>query len=229
MNIHVAGENALIVYFAESVSAEVSANIEHMCYQLKPYLGKELIDLVPSYASVLVLFDPLKTDHLQVRKWIRYAQGAHFEESTTKAKNIVRLPVYYAGPDLHSVAQQHNLSAQDVIDIHTQKDYDVYAIGFAPGFAYLGQLDSKIKTPRLATPRKKVPKGAVAIADLQTAVYPKQSPGGWNLIGYCPMAMFDTNKQPPMPMQSGDKVQFYAIDENTFLDMGGELPQGEVV
>lgn len=228
MNIHVAGESALIAYVGEQVSAEVTQKIQHLCQQLRPYIGRELIDLVPSYASVLVIFDPLKTDHLQVRKWIRFASESHFDSGNDDQRRLVRLPVYYAGPDLHRVAQHKTLSIDDVVERHTAQSYQVYAIGFAPGFAYLGELDESLAMSRLDTPRKKVPKGAVAIADRQTAVYPKQSPGGWNLIGYCPTPMFDANKQPPMPVQSGDLVQFYAIDEQTFVDMGGELPKGEI-
>jgi len=104
--------------------------------------------------------------------------------------------------------------------------YRVYAIGFAPGFAYLGEVDARIAAPRLATPRKKVPKGAVAIADRQTAVYPAVSPGGWNLIGLCPVDMFNPNAKPTMPVQVGDKVQFKSIEREEFLSLGGQLING---
>ncbi|EAT12406.1 5-oxoprolinase subunit PxpB [Bermanella marisrubri] len=228
MNIHVAGENALIVYVGDQVSPEVTQNILHLCQQLRPYVGRELIDLVPSYASVLVIFDPLKIDHLAVRKWIRFAYESHFNSHSDDQRRLVRLPVYYAGPDLQRVAEHKSLSSDEVVERHSSQSYQVYAIGFAPGFAYLGELDESLVMPRLDTPRKRVPKGAVAIADRQTAVYPKQSPGGWNLIGYCPIPMFEPEEQPPMPVQSGDLVQFYAIDEQTFFDMGGELPKGEI-
>ena len=225
MNIHIAGENSLIVYLGDSVSQSVTSAIHHLCSQLNPYLGNELVDLIPSYASVLVVFDPMMTDHLQVRKWIRYAGERHFHNVETDQKNIVRLPVFYAGVDLPRIAQQSNLSLQATIQLHTQNHYQVYAIGFAPGFAYLGEVDEKIATPRLSTPRKRVPKGAVAIADKQTAVYPSDSPGGWNILGFCPVNMFDANKQPSMPVSSGDHVEFYAIDETAFIGMGGELPE----
>ena len=99
----------------------------------------------------------------------------------------------------------------------------MYAVGFAPGFAYLGEVDERIAASRLATPRQQVPRGSVAIADRQTAVYPAQSPGGWNLIGVCPQRMFDPNLIPSMPVQVGDRVRFDAIDKQTFLALGGEL------
>lgn len=231
MKIHVAGENALIVYLGEKpgevVNESTTAAIHHLCSQLKPYLGNELVDLIPSYASVLVVFDPLQTDHLQVRKWIRYAGERHFHNVESDQRNVVRLPVYYVGADLPRIAEQSSISIDDAIQLHTQNHYQVYAIGFAPGFAYLGEVDEKIATPRLSTPRKKVPKGAVAIADKQTAVYPNESPGGWNILGFCPVNMFDADKQPTMPVASGDHVEFYSIDKATFLEMGGTLPHEE--
>jgi KipI family sensor histidine kinase inhibitor len=99
----------------------------------------------------------------------------------------------------------------------------VYAIGFAPGFAYLGEVDKRIAAARLATPRQKVPRGAVGIADRQTAVYPAVSPGGWNLIGLCPQRMFDPVARPTMPVAVGDRVKFDAISRDEFLALGGEL------
>ena len=98
-----------------------------------------------------------------------------------------------------------------------------YAIGFAPGFAYLGQVNERLATSRLATPRAKVPRGAVGIADQQTAVYPSESPGGWNLIGRCPVRMFDPNALDALKVSVGDRVRFEPIDRETFLGLGGEL------
>lgn len=224
MRIHVAGENALMVYFADTVSDATSAQIQHTAQGLAQHLGDVLIDLVPSYASMLVLFDPLKTDHIHVRKLIRGAASHPQVEQDSQQENIVRLPVYYGSetsPDLAHIAQNAGLSVEQVIEIHQQTLYRVYAIGFAPGFAYLGETDARIAAPRLATPRKKVPKGAVAIADRQTAVYPAPSPGGWNLIGCCPTPMFDPKGTPAMPVQAGDAVQFYAIDKDEFFALGG--------
>jgi KipI family sensor histidine kinase inhibitor len=226
MNIHVAGENALIVYFADKVSDETSLHIQQTASALTQYMGNELIDLVPSYASMLVVFDVVKTDHLHVRKLIRDAAQQNQTLQTNQQENIVRLPVYYGpqtSPDLAKIAQHAGLTTQQVIDIHQQTIYRVYAIGFAPGFAYLGETDERIAMARLATPRKKVPKGAVAIADRQTAVYPSVSPGGWNLIGCCPTPMFNAKASPTMPVKAGDAVQFYAIDESAFKSLGGSF------
>jgi KipI family sensor histidine kinase inhibitor len=142
------------------------------------------------------------------------------------AGELVTLPVYYgleSGPELELIAERGGISVDDVIAIHQQQEYRVYAIGFAPGFAYLGEVDERIAAPRLATPRQKVPRGAVAIADRQTAVYPAVSPGGWNLIGLCPTRMFDPLSNPSMPVKVGDRIRFSAIDRDEFLAQGGEL------
>jgi KipI family sensor histidine kinase inhibitor len=226
MKIQVASENSLIVYFADSVSQQVSEDIFHVSTFLKAYVGYELIDLVPSYASILVVFNPLITDHLHIRKLIRAAYQSDKVTLSQQTKAQI-LPVYYSeesGPDLAQLANNAGLSIQQVIDIHQAVEYRVYAIGFAPGFAYLGEVDPRIAASRLATPRKKVPKGAVAIADRQTAVYPAESPGGWNLIGLCPIGMFNPDAKEIMPVSVGDKVTFSAISKQQFLELGGQLP-----
>jgi KipI family sensor histidine kinase inhibitor len=184
-----------------------------------------LVDLVPSYASLLVIYDINICDHFEAMKRLKLALSDLNTVDTTSGE-LITLPVYYSiesGPDLSVIADQANLSIEQVIDIHQQGEYRVYAIGFAPGFAYLGEVDPRIAAPRLTTPRLKVPRGAVAIADRQTAVYPAPSPGGWNLIGLCPTRMFDPDKTPTMPVQVGDRVQFKAICYDEFILLGGEL------
>ena len=225
MRIETAGQDALIVYFADQTSAEVSAQIQHAVTNIRDQMGDAIIDLVPSYASLLVIYDLDNCDPFAARSRLKLALNI-LEGGDSQAGNLVTLPTYYSlesGPDLEVIAERGKISVNDVIEIHQQQEYRVYAIGFAPGFAYLGEVDERIAAPRLATPRQKVPRGAVAIADRQTAVYPAQSPGGWNLIGLCPTRMFDPEKQPSMPVQVGDRVQFKAIGRDEFLSLGGEL------
>ncbi len=241
ITIQIAGENALIIYFAEQASAEISAKVQQAEQLIRHYMAEDIIDLVASYASIMVMFNMLDNDHHQIRSKLRalmhkcsdkgsnnstYNNGSAQE---LKAK-LVELPVYYAqesGPDLTVIAKQANLSVAEVITIHQAQEYLVYAIGFAPGFAYLGEVDERIAAPRLSSPRLKVPKGAVAIADRQTAVYPNVSPGGWNIIGLCPIDMFDANTIDTMPVQVGDKVKFTAISKAEFIALGGILPTEE--
>jgi KipI family sensor histidine kinase inhibitor len=167
----------------------------------------------------------MQTDHLQVAHRVREVL-ARLEAGATESGRTVVLPVYYApesGEDLENLAAGAGLSTEEVIAIHSDTEYRVYAIGFAPGFAYLGQVDERIAAPRLATPRQRVPRGAVAIADRQTAVYPAVSPGGWNLIGRCPLRMFDPDAQPSMPVTVGDRVRFEPVSRARFLELGGSL------
>lgn len=225
MKIEIAGQNALIVYFAEQTSPEVAAQIQAAVASVQAAMQDILIDLVPSYASLLVIFDIDRTDYFEVRQRLRAAL-ANLDAADDAGGELVTLPVYYSeesGPDLERIAELGKISVEEVIEIHQQQEYRVYAIGFAPGFAYLGEVDVRIAAPRMSTPRQKVPRGAVAIADRQTAVYPAESPGGWNLIGLCPTRMFDPAREPSMPVKAGDRVRFEAIDRDAFLAQGGEL------
>jgi KipI family sensor histidine kinase inhibitor len=225
MKVEIAGHDAFIVYFADKASAEVSAQIQTAVVNLREQMAELLVDLVPSYASLLVIYDVNICDHFEAKRQLAKALS-NLDAGLATSGELVTLPVYYStesGPDLSLIAEQANLSTEQVIDIHQQGEYRVYAIGFAPGFAYLGEVDQRIAAPRLATPRLKVPRGAVAIADRQTAVYPAPSPGGWNLIGLCPTRMFDPDQSPTMPVQVGDRVKFKAIERDEFISLGGEL------
>jgi len=224
MLIHTAGENALIIYLGDGPGADVAARVRALSNAIPAALGDHLVDLIPSYASLLVVYDALTTDHMHVRQCLR---GLSLDDSGDDSEGrCIALPVYYSeesGADLAAVADRAGLSVREVIDLHSGREYRVYAIGFAPGFAYLGELDERLKTPRLKTPRQRVPRGAVAIADRQTAVYPAVSPGGWNLIGSCPRRMFDPDQDPSMPVAVGDRVRFCPISRDEFLRAGGSL------
>ena len=234
-NIHleIAGENALMLYFSDPeatsscVTEKISSNVHQAAQLIRQNLAVEIIDLIPSYASILVMFNLLEVDHHHLRNKLKnlLKQCGH---GNSKQGKLIELPVYYSlesGMDLARIAKQAKLDVEAVITLHQAQEYYVYAIGFAPGFAYLGDVSDKIATPRLVTPRMKVPKGAVAIADKQTAVYPSESPGGWNIIGLCPVDMFDVNAQPSMPIQVGDNVKFHAISKDEFITLGGKVEQ----
>ena len=215
----------MMLYLGEETSPEVSARVQAAALAVEASLGEDLVDLVPSYASLLIVYNPMTTDHLAVAHRVHQCLDALQSAEASEGDTVV-LPVYYhpeSGEDLETLAAQASLTVDEVIDLHSSTEYRVYAIGFAPGFAYLGQVDERIAAPRLATPRQKVPRGAVAIADRQTAVYPAQSPGGWNLIGRCPQRMFDPDANPTMPVSVGDRVRFEPIDRARFIALGGEL------
>ncbi|MAN54360.1 MAG: 5-oxoprolinase subunit PxpB [Pseudomonadales bacterium] len=223
ISINDASENSIIVYFGSETSDSISNQINAFCIHMKTNYQTYIIDLISSYASVLLIFDVPNISHSEIKRIVR-ASLAKLEKSSKKSgvseeKQVITLPVLYGGengPDLSTIAKNAGISEREVISIHESKPYLVYAIGFAPGFAYLGEVDPKIATPRLETPRQTVPKGAVAIADRQTAVYPAESPGGWNIIGICPIPMFNSLSPPYMPVSVGDTVKFESIDENQF-------------
>ncbi|MCB1703796.1 MAG: 5-oxoprolinase subunit PxpB [Halioglobus sp.] len=224
--LRVVGENALMLYLGDSADAVTLARVQAATDAIEQALGAELVDLVPSYASVLILYDPLRSDHSSIARRVRACLATLQAQPLAGGRTVV-LPVYYAsesGADLEALAARAQLSVEEVIALHTATEYRVYAIGFAPGFAYLGEVDARIAAPRLPSPRARVPQGSVAIADRQTAVYPSPSPGGWNLIGCCPVPMFTPEHQPAMPVAVGDLVRFEAIGRADFLALGGTLP-----
>ncbi|RVU37563.1 5-oxoprolinase subunit PxpB [Rheinheimera riviphila] len=237
--IRQAGENALLIYLAPVADPQVLAQVQWLSQQLRQQLGSLLQEIIPSYNSVLLVYDFLRLDQSQLELCLadllaqlpelalRSKQGVSSSKSAADSSGkLIELPCYYSaetGPDLAAVAAQHHLSVNQLIKIHSEQQYQVYAIGFAPGFAYLGWVDERIATVRLTTLRLKVPAGSVAIADRQTAVYPAASPGGWNLLGNCPIPLFDLQKDPPMALSTGDAVRFVPIERAEYLRLGGQL------
>ena len=219
-----AGENALILYLGADIDPGINTWIQVATIAIEGALADDLVDLVPAYASLLVIYRP-GLSMPDVARRIRTALPVR-PESEAATDRTLTLPVYYApeaGADIEHLAERAGLSVDDVIEYHAATEYRVYAIGFAPGFAYLGQVDTRIAAPRLATPRSRVPRGSVAIADRQTAVYPAPSPGGWNLIGRCPVPLFDSAASPHMPVAVGDRVCFEPVSRARYLELGGEL------
>ncbi len=227
MNIEfrVASESSVILYFGSTIDPLIAKEVQKAYKALKKAKIEGFFEIIPSYASLLVSFDVLRYAFdevcVQIENIISHAD--HVDEAV---QSIVSIPVYYGldvGLDLEMLAEEKNLQVQEVIDLHVKELYSVYAIGFAPGFAYMGQIDERLATSRLANPRKSVPKGSVAIADRQTAIYPLQSPGGWKILGRTPKAMFDVRYDGLSLLHVGDKVRFEPISKEQFLMLGGEL------
>lgn len=225
VRITIASENALMIRFGNESGAATSARIQAAATLLRTSLGGVLTELVPGFTTLLVIYEPLSTEPLLLRRRIANLL-AQLEGTPPATGKLLELPVYYnpeTGPDLERIARHSGLTIEEVIHCHSSRDYRVLAIGFAPGFAYLSELDERLALPRLASPRLKVPRGAVAIANRQTAVYPQSMPGGWNLIGLCPTQLFKPTAKSPLPFSVGDRVRFVPIDRKAFLDQGGEL------
>jgi inhibitor of KinA len=168
----------------------------------------------------MVTFDVCQVDHAEVEATLRRCQERAADLRTPKARTV-EIPVCYGGehgPDLAEVAKGCGLSTSEVVKLHVSRTYHAYFLGFAPGFAYLGELPEEIATPRLETPRKKVPAGSVGIAGRQTAVYPFATPGGWNLIGRTPLTLFRSDRKKMSLVEIGDQVQFRSITREEFSE-----------
>ncbi|GAB2705720.1 5-oxoprolinase subunit PxpB [Aliiglaciecola aliphaticivorans] len=227
VTINVASENALIVYFDGLTLNEKNQQVSMFVHLLQQTDIPWVQEVIPAYHSVLISFDIFLTDFFAVKarilelvKTLQNDNGVNAGTSLTP--NIVEIPVCYGLPednDLQRIAKHNNMPVHEVIQLHQQLSYRVYCLGFAPGFAFLGETHDNIATPRLTAPRKKVPKGAVAIADRQTAIYPNESPGGWNIVGVCPLELFAPKRTSPSPFKVGDTVRFKQISEDKYYQM----------
>ena len=209
-----AGDSALVVEFEERIDPAVNAKTIACAEAIQAAAIAGVRDVVPTYRSVAVYFDPLRTDTDALLE--RIAHDAETSVPAARAAQApIRIPVCYGGdlgPDLPQVAAFANLPEDEVIRLHGSATYRVFMLGFVPGFAYLGLVDQRIAMPRHATPRVRVPLGSVGIAGVQTGIYPAETPGGWQLIGRTPVRPFDPSRAEPFLMKAGDAVEFYAID-----------------
>ncbi|KIQ15634.1 allophanate hydrolase [Pseudomonas simiae] len=192
--------------------------------RLRSDFGAALVDLVPSYTTLMVHYDLTALSPAQARELIDLALTDLQPQAQGSGQCHV-LPVWYdlsVGPELTLLSQRSGLSVDEVIRRHSAHEYQVFALGFAPGFAFMGLVDERLAAPRLNTPRKRVAAGSVGIAERQTAAYPVVSPGGWNLIGRTPARLFDREREGYSLMQPGDTVRFEPVDHAQFITLGGD-------
>lgn len=193
--------------------------------------GEALVDLVPSYTTLLVLFDPLALTPGEARARLQallagLSSDEQAPDERAEAGELHELPTWYdpsVGPDLPRVARHADMSVEEVVARHAGRDYRVFALGFAPGFAFMGLLDERLEVPRLDTPRQRVPVNSVAIAGRQTAAYPAVTPGGWNLLGRTAARLFDRDREGFSLLRVGDRVRFVSVDRATFESLGGDV------
>ena len=208
------GATALLITLAEQPDDTLPLRIARLAGRLRAELGPALTDCVPGWTTLLLHYDLLRIDHLQLAERLTPLLDAWLAAPVVSdAGRLHEIPVWYAGEDLAEVARGCRLSVGQVIELHSATEYRVGAIGFAPGFAYLGELHERLALPRRATPRTLVPAGSLAIAERQTAIYPQASPGGWHLLGLSPSPLFDAARTPPCPLALGDRVRFLPIDQ----------------
>jgi len=207
------GDRALLVELGDEISPAVNQSVQELFTGLDLQTLRGVVELVPGYSSLMVVCDPLVVSpadlELQIKIICRNLDRSQLPEPKT-----VKIPVVYGGdygPDLIEVAEYHHMSPADVIGHHTRPTYRVYMIGFTPGYPYLGELPDAIATPRRKTPRTNVPRGSVGIAQRQTGIYSVASPGGWQIIGWTPVPLFDPGSNPPSLLVMGDRVEFFPI------------------
>ncbi len=225
-NIVSAGENSLLIYFGDKIDASLPEKIGIFANQLKNTLSDVVIDLIPSYTSLHVSYDLNKITEQDLRTKIEQCLTQENSRTIAVESQTTHIPVYYGtevGLDLERLLAEKNLDLKTFIEIHTAPAYLIYAIGFSPAFAYLGEIDERIQAPRLATPRIKIPAGSVGIAERQTAVYPTDSSGGWNIVGRTLLDLSLNSPENIDKFRVGDKVKFYEITRDEYLKNGGKL------
>ncbi len=223
------GDTAVIVNFSNVISEDVNKKVLRLFHYFKLISLPGVKDIVPAYSSLIIHYDlfalnqktvsnqtSFQTFSDQVKKLIE----ENFETITLSSRKI-KIPVCYTekfGFDLNEISIQKKISIPEIIRLHTAKKYRIYMIGFLPGFAYMGEVDTRIVMPRKQQPRSIVEAGSVGIAGKQTGIYPLNSPGGWQIIGKTPVKLFDKEKDDPVLLQPGDEIKFYSITEDEFAN-----------
>jgi KipI family sensor histidine kinase inhibitor len=217
MIIRECGDAMLLVELAAVIDPVVNERAIALAAGLRGRQLRGVRDVVPGYCTVGVHFDPLQTDLPALEHAIADEASAVSVIETLPARSPIEIDVHYGGddgPDLEAVAAHAGCTPAEVIARHAARVYRVYMLGFVPGFAYMGRVDTSIAAPRHRVPRERVPAGSVGIAGEQTGVYPVASPGGWQLIGRTARLMFDPNRTPPSLLAPGDLVRFVPIADH---------------
>ena len=222
------GDSALLVVAGNSVSPQINSQVRGLITEIQEKDWPGIREMVPSYSSLVIHFNPLvlSVSAIESLIWDVWDLAAAVEERSGK---IISIPTLYGGnfgPDIEEVSELTGFSTEEVIEKHSGVNYLVYALGFSPGFPYLGGLDESLKCARLSSPRLNVPAGSVAIADLQTGIYPVASPGGWRIIGRTPIKIFDHLRNSPSIIDPGDFIKFEPLDdEKMYRDIENQVTE----
>ena len=216
MELHPVGVSGILAVLGDAISEETGARVAALSAAVRDAHLSGVTEMIPAYASLLIKYDPFLTDYAALCDRLR-ALEKRLSVSAVQTGKIVEIPVCYGGvygEDLPFVAKHAGLSEKEVVALHSAQPYRIYMLGFLPGFPYLGGLNERLHTPRLSTPRTKIPAGSVGIGGKQTGIYPMESPGGWQLIGRTPLTLFAPGE--PLPYAAGDRIRFVPIDEDEF-------------
>lgn len=222
------GDSAFIIKAGDEISWEINATVRKLLVRLEKEKISGITDFIPSYNELMVCYDPSLLDYKELLEIFR-SSAADLGTMELPEADVIHVPVLYGGeygPDLHYVAELNDLTADEVIAVHSSVTCLVYMLGFTPGFCYLGGMDRRIATPRRETPRLKIPAGSVGIAGDQTGIYPLESPGGWQLIGRTPLRLFSPDKKPEFLFKAGDYIRFCPVDMDEYNRILGEVSAG---
>jgi KipI family sensor histidine kinase inhibitor len=216
--LRVVGDRGVLVEYGDGISPEINHRVRVVALALDQEKPAGIIEVIPTYRSMLIVYDPTVMGFEGLKDVLdRLETGLNGIE--IPSPRTVEIPVLYGGdfgPDIDFVAEYNGLSVAEVINIHSSQVYQIYMIGFTPGFPFLGGLPERLHTPRLETPRSLVPAGSVGIANNQTGVYPVDSPGGWRLIGRTPLSLFNPSEKNPFLYRAGDRIKFVAISREEY-------------
>jgi len=208
------GDRGLLVELGTGIDPTVNRRVQRLHQIMARENLHGVVETVPAYCSLLVIYDPLRAAPGALAQQIRGLCDFDDADGPEATHRMIEIPVVYggeSGPDLEDVAAYHDLAGEDIIRLHSSTVYRVYMIGFTPGFPYMGELPQALDTPRRESPRTHIPKGSVAIAQRQTGIYPVVSPGGWQIIGRTPLDLFDPLQANPSLLGMGDEVRFVPI------------------
>ena len=224
------GDSALVIEFGNEISVDINKKIRKMMDDIKKENIDGIVELVPTYCSLLINYDVLKIDYNTLVEKLKTFLNNNLETAEGEEVTLIEIPTLYndeVGPDLSYVAEHNKISKEEVIKIHTGTDYLVYMLGFMPGFTYLGGMSEKIATPRLESPRLQIYPGSVGIAVKQTGMYPSMSPGGWRIIGRTPLKLYNPDSDTPVYISSGDYVRYVSISEEEYNDILKKVENNE--
>ena len=220
-----AGDHALVMEFGNEITDAINQKIRAMSLAIEQDQLPGISELVPTYRSMMIHYDPLVISGKELTQQLQRLEQ-QLAGIQLPPPQVTVIPTLYGGdygPDLATVAGHNQLTEAAVIEKHTSREYLIYMLGFTPGFPYLGGMDPAIATPRLATPRTKIRGGSVGIAGSQTGIYSIDSPGGWQLIGWTPVPLYDPQAATPILLKAGNYVKFEAITEADYEAMKPRL------
>ncbi len=221
----IAGDRGLLVEYGDEIDPDINNKVRSMAIVMEKESPKGALETIPTYRSLLIIYDPDITNPTKLKKEI-LALEERLSQIKIPPPDTVEIPVCYGGefgPDIQFVAEHNSITADDVVRIHSGADYQIYMIGFTPGFPFLGGLPKELHTPRLETPRSFVPERSVGIANNQTGIYPLASPGGWQLIGKTPLKLFAPEHSNPFIYKVGDRIKFKPISTEDYYRLAGEV------